>query len=248
VNMKRSGIMVTESTLRQVSTSRRNFAARALGAMVAVGLLALPGVLPFAASARAADPPAGIYIYSISRDGSPIGQQRMEFVTDGEKLRVLSHTELDVTLLGMSLYGFNQQVEEVRAGGKMMSLVSETDDDGKDRKVMLTLQGASLKGAYNDDVMREIDPALPTSLFWQMPRTGAVQVVDCIRGKVRDVTVKELSPQLLALPVGQIKTRHYRVAGEIKRELWYDDAGILVALEGTAKDGSTVRQELQQRP
>ncbi len=36
----------------------------------------------------------------------------MEFVNDGEKLRVISHSELAVTLLGLKLFDFNQQVEE----------------------------------------------------------------------------------------------------------------------------------------
>jgi len=176
-------IMVTESTRRQASTSRPwyspSWASPALRATAI--LLAMLLAIPFAGTARA-DDPRGIFIYAISRDGAPIGQQRMEFVNDGEKLRVLSHTELEVTLLGMSLYGFNQQVEEVRSDGKIVSLTSEADDDGTDRKVNLTLQGDMLKGAYNDND-RIIDPKLITSLFWKKPRTGETQLIDTLRGK-----------------------------------------------------------------
>jgi hypothetical protein len=244
-------IMVTESTRRQASTSRPWYSppwysqgGLALRA-TAILLLTLLLVIPFGRAARA-DDPRGIFIYAISRDGAPIGQQRMEFVSDGEKLRVLSHTELEVTLLGMSLYGFNQQVEEVRSAGKIVSLTSEADDDGTDRKVNLNLQGDMLKGAYNDND-RIIDPKLITSLFWQKPQTGETQLIDTLRGKVKDVNVKDLGPETLTLAVGRIEAHHYQMTGEWKRDLWYDANGILVAGE-LEKDGAKIRQELQQRP
>jgi len=170
----------------------------------------------------------------------------MEFVNDGEKLRVLSHTEINVTLLGLSLYGFKQQVEEVHFGGKIISLTSDADDDGTDRKVALTLQDNLLTGEYNGND-RAVDPKLITSLFWQKPPMGETQVIDTLRGRRRDVNVKVLGAETLTLPVGRVETQHYQLTGDWKRDLWYDANGILVAGE-LIKDGATVRQELQQRP
>jgi hypothetical protein len=247
----RDAIMVTESTSRQASTLRPAILPAILTGWLArlsagAALLVLSLLTASSQPARADSPPLGIFIYAIIRDGQPIGQQRMEFVNDGEKLRVLSHTELDVTLLGMNLYGFNQSVEEVHSGGRMQSMTSEADDDGKDRKVSLTLQGDVLKGDYNGD-QRIVDPKLPTSLFWQKPALGDVQIVDTLRGKVRDVTVKDLGTETLSLPVGKVETHHYQMTGEWKRDLWYDANGVLVAGE-LVKDGATIRQELQQRP
>jgi len=242
--------MVTESTPRQASTSRPAHAVPALARRTA-GLLLLSLLLfvvpALAGAARAESAPQGTFIYTISRDGTPIGQQRMEFVNDGEKLRVISHTELEVTLLGMTIFGFNQQVEEVYAGDTIMSLTSDADDDGTARKVNLTLQGDLLKGDYNGNE-RTIDPKLITSLFWKVPAVGKTQLIDTLRGKVRDVTVKELGTETLALPVGRVETRHYQLRGEWERELWYDGNGILVAGTRPGPDGTTVRLELQQRP
>jgi hypothetical protein len=241
--------MVTESTPRQASTSLRRPLRPILAARRAAGaiLLALLLAIPAGRAARAAEePPLGIFIYTISRDGTPIGQQRMEFAKDGEKLRVISHTELEVTLLGLSLYGFNQQVEEVRTGDNIMSLTSEADDNGTDRKVNLTLEGNVLKGEYNGS-NRAVDPKLPTSLFWQKPEIGDGLIIDCLRGRAREVTVKDLGAETIALPVGRVETHHYRMTGDWKRDLWYDANGVLVAGQ-LVKDGATVRQELQQRP
>jgi hypothetical protein len=232
--------MVTESTARQASTLSRRIFMRLSG--LTLVSLAAPG-----GRAAWADTPQGIYIYTILRDGTPIGQQRMEFVSDGEKLRVLSRMDLEVTLLGMTIFRFNQQVEEVRVGDTLMSLISDADDDGKDRKVRLTLQGDRVTGRYNDND-RSMDPKLITSLFWKTPAIGETQLIDTLRGKVRDVNVKDLGPETLRLPVGRVEARHYQMRGEWSRELWYDANGILVAGTRPGPDGSTVRLELQQRP
>jgi hypothetical protein len=200
-----------------------------------------------AGPAMAGDPPQGVFIYAISRDGTPVGQQRLEFVGDQGKLRVISHTDLDVKIMGLSLYGFDQQVEEVRQGSLVMSLISEANDDGTDKKVTLTLNGGRLQGDYNGN-RRDLDPHLATSLFWRQPAIGVSQVIDPLRAKLRDITVTDLGPQTLDLPIGRIEAHHYRVAGELKRDLWYDSKGILVAGQLRAKDGSVLRQELQQRP
>jgi hypothetical protein len=242
--------MVTESASRQASTSRpahlKGFARRAIGAILFSAVFAL--AIPAGRAAQADDPPLGIYIYAISRDGTPVGQQRMEFVRDGEKLRVISHMQVEVTLLGMTLFNFNQRAEEVRAGGNVVSLASDADDDGKTRQVSLTLEGDRLKGIYNKDAHRDVDPKWPTSLFWQKPATGATHVIDSVNGKLRDVTVTEVGPATLTLPVGRLQARHYRVTGDLERELWYDADGILVAGKRNGRDGSTVLLELQQRP
>jgi hypothetical protein len=217
--------------------------------LAAVLLAVLAGAMSFGSvTALAGDPPKGVFIYTIARNGDPVGQQRLEFVGDGERLRVLSHTSLDVSFLGMNLYGFEQQVEEVHEGGRIVSLTSEADDDGTDKKVELKLAGDRLKGTYNDDTQRDVDPGMKTSLFWDEPALGDSRILDLLRAKVRDVTVTDLGVETLKLPAGKIEAHHLRVSGEMKRELWYDAAGILVAGELRASDGSTLRQELLQRP
>ena len=237
--------MVTESTARQASTSRAAHLQGWLSRAAWAVLLSLLLTLPLGGAARAADP-QGIFIYTISRDGTPIGQQRMEFVNDGEKLRVISHTELEVTLLGLSLFGFNQQVEEVREGETIMLLTSEADDDGTERKVNMTFQSDALTGEYNGD-SRSVDPKLITSLFWKKPPLGDIQLIDALRGRTRDVTVKDLGKETITLPIGRVEAQHYQLTGDWDRDLWYDSDGTLVAGE-LEKGGATIRQELQQRP
>jgi hypothetical protein len=235
--------MLTESSSRQAPSGKISLA------MFFIAGLSLAGALcGMAAPVLAGDPPKGVFLYTISREGEPVGQQRMEFIDDQAKLRVISHTSLEVKMLGLSLFAFDQQVEELRQGGNIISLTSIANDDGSNRKVSMTLQGGRLKGIYNSNSQRDADPKLGTSLFWQEPPLGKAEVIDCLRGKVRDVTVTDLGAETVNLAIGRIEAHHLRVAGGLQRELWYDADGILVAGELKAKDGTTVRQELLQRP
>lgn len=237
--------MLIESPLRQAST----FAARLFRRMAALLLAVSAGAaVLWPAGAMAGDPPKGVFIYTVLRNGDPIGQQRLEFVGDGQRLRVLSHVTLDVSFLGMNLFGFEQQVEEVHEGGRIVNLTSDANDDGTDKKVALKLDGDRLKGTYNGDTGRDVDPTLKTSLFWDEPVLGKSRILDLLRAKIRDVIVTDLGAETLGLPAGKISAHHLRVSGEMKRELWYDADGVLVAGELKAGDGSTVRQELLQRP
>jgi hypothetical protein len=241
--------MLIESPLRQASTFPARRMVHRWMRMAALLLAVWVGTIAFGAvAALAGDPPKGVFIYTIARNGDPVGQQRLEFVGDGDRLRVLSHTSLDVSFLGMNLYGFEQQVEEVHEGGRIVILTSEADDDGTDKKVELKLAGDRLKGTYNGENERDIDPKMKTSLFWDKPALGDSRILDLLRAKVRDVTVTDLGTETLRLPAGKIEAHHLRVSGEMKRELWYDADGILVAGELKANDGSTIRQELLQRP
>jgi hypothetical protein len=256
--------MLIESTIRQATTwehgpcMTRRAALRGLLAggvsvlVVAPAILFSPFVGPDAAHAddRTPEklPPPGVFLYTILRNGEPVGQQRLEVIGDGDKLRVISKTEVDVKFLGLSLYGFNQQLEEVRSGGRILALNSDAEDDGTDKQLRLSLEDELLKGSYNGKQIKPIKAGLVTSLFWQQPAPGPGQVIDCVKGKVRDVTVSDLGAASVELPFGRVSARHFKVAGEIKRELWYDDNGLLLAGELPGKDGSVIRGELLQRP
>ena len=52
----------------------------------------------------------------------------------------------------------------------------------------------------------------------------------------------------LTLPIGTVQARHYIFSGEFNREVWYDEAGVMVAGQMEAKDGSIIRQELLRMP
>ena len=192
-------------------------------------LLALLATLSLAVGAPGAganvDLPAGTYIYALSRNGDVVGQQRMDFMRDGSKLTVVSDVQLDVKFLGFNLYGFRQHVEEIWQDGALLSLTSEADDDGTQKKVSMTRQGDRLIGDYNGKA-RDVSATLLTSTFWNVDAVHQKVILDCFKGKERDVTIEDRGETTVRLPIGEINARHFVVEGELARELWYDADGI----------------------
>ena len=232
--------MLSKRSLRQLRYSL-------LSLVAALSLMVLPLVFGAPHAGAAPNVPTGSYIYTLSRNGDIVGQQRIDLVRDDGKLTVVSDTQLDVKFLGFNLYGFRQHVEEVWQDGALLSLISDSDDDGTPKKVTMARQGERLVGDYNGRA-RDVSARLITSTFWNVDAVQQKVILDCFKGKERDVTVEDRGETTVKLPSGEVKARHYVVDGELARELWYDADGILVSGQMVAKDGSIVRQDLLQRP
>jgi hypothetical protein len=217
------------------------------GAIAGVAALVLGSVAGPAMAITADNAPTGAYVYQVMRQGEVIGEQRLTFERQGENLVVSTDAKIDVKLLGLSLYGFDQHSEETWNKNLMVGVSSTADDDGTPKKVNMTLQGSQLAGDFNGKIRTAPLGIFPNS-FWNEDSVKQSQILDTSRGKLRRVTVADKGTETLNLPYGAVKAHHYSLSGEMQRELWYDDKGVLVAGELTAKDGSTVRQELMRVP
>jgi hypothetical protein len=216
------------------------------------GLVAAGGILQRAAPARAAlgfsfQPPIGRFIYTITRDNDPIGTQKLEFTAEGaDGLLVVTDVDIDVRILGLSVYRFTQHIEERWQGGKLYALTSRTDDDGDERLVELGREGDRLKGHFNSKA-RDVDGNLIPSTLWHPNAINQTAVLDTVRARVHQVTVTDKGRVAVVLPTGQLDARRYAFNGELNRDVWYGpDATILVA-EMKAKDDSIIRQQLLDR-
>ncbi|MET1027578.1 MAG: DUF6134 family protein [Dongiaceae bacterium] len=216
------------------------------------GVLAVLLLISLAAAGKAQaidanDAPSGMFVYQVMRGNDVIGEQRLTFDRRGDGLTVVTDAKIDVKLLGMSLYGFDQHVEENWQNGQLVGFSSVADDDGTDKKTDMTLSGNQLTGTYNGKQRTAPLGIYPTS-FWNADSVKQTQFIDTSRGKIRQVKVTDKGTEALNLPFGRVTAHHYSIDGDMKRELWYDEKGVLVAGELQAKDGSTIRQELLRAP
>jgi hypothetical protein len=218
----------------------------------AAGLsLALAIPLAIAAAPAGADegwhsgqPPAERLDYAVTREGSPVGLQTVEFLHEGEGLVVRTHIEIDVRFLSISLYRFRHDAEERWADGRLAAFSSSTDDDGKQREVALVAKDGRLMGRYNDNPVDLPGDLVPASL-WHPATLTATVLLDPIRGRTRDVSVADQGMEEVTAAGGEIEARHYAMTGQITRDLWYDDEGKLVLVRFPAKDGSEITVTLQ---
>jgi len=220
--------------------------------VLAIGLwipvLALPVLAPaFAEGLSPETAPTGTYVYQVMRDGEIVGEQRADFERRGADLSVITDVRINVTLLGITVYDFTQRIEEKWANGQLMELRSLANDDGNHRNVLLARTGDRLIGSY-DGKERDLPGYLIPTTLWNSAAVGHSAVLDTVRGRERSTRVQDAGIEQLKLPIGVVQARHYVFTGEFKREVWYDESGVLVAGQMQAKDGSIIRQELLRMP
>ncbi len=214
---------------------------------MAVGGLAVGGIAKAGWPDSGGPALDGRYIYVISRNGNPIGQQSIEVHRDGPVLTASTETRIAVKFLGMTLYRMNQHIAETYSGRDLVRLQSETDDDGEIRTVDLTREGKILKGTFNG-APREFFCDCMASTMWHAESVARPAIVEASRARSRQVQVADLGPESLSLPVGAVEAHHLVVTGDLEREVWFDKDGMLVASLQKGRDGSLIRQELLQRP
>jgi len=218
-----------------------------LGGVAATSLLA---ARPALAATAGFDftPPVGRFIYTITRNGEPIGTQRLDFQVENDRaLMVVTDVEIDVRILGLSFYRFTQHIEERWQDGELAAISSQTDDDGEKRLVDLKREGDRLKGRYNEKA-RDVPGDIIPSTLWHPESINQKVVLDTVRARQHQVSVADKGRVALVLPVGQEDARRYGFTGELNRDVWYGGDKTILAAEMTAKDGSIIRQQLLDRP
>ncbi|HEV8573555.1 MAG TPA: DUF6134 family protein [Dehalococcoidia bacterium] len=101
------------------------------------------------------------------REGVVVGQHRVTFQQDNERLVVRSELKIEVKVLSVTAYRYQQTRSEVWRGPKLIALASVADDDG-------TPYGLGRPGRNPGDLGRkELDSAR---------RQRAGQLLDCIHG------------------------------------------------------------------
>lgn len=189
----------------------------------------------------------GTYVYQVLRDGEVVGEQRSDFERRGAELRVVTDVRINITLLGLVVYDFTQRIEERWENGVLVAFNSVSVDDGDTRNVSLRRKGDRLVGKY-DDKERDLPGNLIPSTLWNSAVVEHSAVLETVKGRAREVQVRSEGVEQLKLPIGAVSARHFIFTGEFKREAWYNESGVLVASEMTAKDGSIIRQELLRMP
>ena len=212
---------------------------RQLGRRAFLGALVAGGLSLSARPLVAAVPGAGRIDFDIRRGGSSIGRHSLRFRKAGPLLRVDIEIEIDIYLAFIRVFSYRHRNSEVWKADRLISLETETDDDGESYRVSawavpegLRVEGSG--GAY-------LAPAgtIPTS-YWDARTLKQSSLLDTQRGGLLGVRVDPLGAD--RLETGQA-ARHYRISGDLDLELWYSPAGewLKIAFEARGAEISYAR-------
>jgi len=208
------------------------------GAVAGVGLGAAP--------ARACElfPKEDGWRFLVLRHGNVIGEHSFRFSRRNGDFVVEVAIDIAVDLLGITLFRFVHRSEEVWRDGWLHSLVSATDDDGTLWRLQSERRAGALRGSVNDVAFDVSGFVIPASL-WHRDTPHTQVLFGTIDGRTKVVNSEALGEEPVTVAGSAAPARHFRITGELQRDVWYDDACGIARVAFPARDGSLITLERQ---
>jgi hypothetical protein len=143
--------------------------------------------------------------------GSPVGEHRVGFRMDGDRLVVTTHIDITIKILFFTAFHFSHDAVEVWRAGRLESVESTTDDNG----TRLTVTGATTGDAFRiigeDGPFLAAPQLLTTNTLWDKRLLRESRMIDVQHGGEVGLVVKPLGGERVATPRGPVAARHYQI-------------------------------------
>jgi hypothetical protein len=236
-----------------------------LWALLGACLGTIAGLALSGPAALAAGPSAGTAaVFAVYRDGEAIGRHSIA-IAEKDDVRIVE-VNIDITLrkMGIVTYRYLHHGSETWSGDSLLSLKANTDDNSRlytvearrtanglevERTAPAQLSAVDIadQGYRWPEVTRETFPpeTLPTTL-WNIDCLRRPVLLNTQYGTLSRIEVTTVGRE--SLPAGSVprETTHYRVAGDLQMDQWFDDNGRWIKATFRAPDGSTVQYVLQE--
>jgi len=181
--------------------------------------------------------------YTVLRDGKPIGTHAYTIDTNGADTQVQVSTDIQVKVLFITAYKFKHNSQEVWSNGRLVSLKSTTDDDGTDKALTAKAEDGkiTLDSMVKGQDRRQFAAAaaIPASL-WNPAIVTQTAIVNTLDGKLMKVKVANVGSEQVDAGGAKVTAHHYKISGELTRDLWFDDAGRLVRVSFPDKTSTEI--------
>lgn len=222
-----------------LTTSRRTL----FGQVGLLGLATLPwSTRAYGLEGQAGD--RGALMFNAYRNDSYLGYHRLNFSGSNERLVVDIEIAFDVKIAFIPFYRYRHKNREVWEKGKLMSLDTETDDNGTDFKVKAIRAGDRLlvDGA---DGRLDLPGDSPTTSYWNEQSIERGAWIDTQSGRLARSTVTK-NPEEPVLIEGQsLQATRYDLDGDITCSLWYAK-GRWAKLLFIGEDGSKIAYAIEE--
>ena len=184
--------------------------------------------------------------FNIAHEGDVVGYHRVTFRRDGDRLMIHSELKIEVEVLFVTVYRYQQTRDEVWRNGKLIALASKADDDGTQHNI----KGAAgadggLKVTSGKDSWTLPAESVPAS-YWNMSMvTAKGPLVDSLSGKILPQRVVKLGLETVRAGGRDIVASHYRLEAKRPRDVWCDANGRWVKMLAIGRDGSVAEWVLK---
>jgi Family of unknown function (DUF6134) len=196
---------------------------RLLGLVTAVAATPLLGpFLPVAARAAA---PRDVRFRALHR-GSSVGEHRIAFRQDGDRLTVSTHVDITIKVLFITAFRFKHDAEEVWQSGRLVSVKSTTDDNGTLLQVSGYAAGDGFRILGADGPFLAAAHLLTSNTLWDSRLVRESRLIDVQHGGEVGMVAKRLGDEPVDTPQGQVRAERYQIiTPHYAGSLFYDGAG-----------------------
>jgi len=217
-----------------------------LGALFLVPPLLVPVSLSAAAQAvdwqvaqEAAVPPIDSpAVFDVLRDGSKIGEHRLVFEREDSTLKVSVETAMSVEFAFVTLFRYEHKRVERWRDGELESLAGMTNDDGTEYEISIVRKEGHYSRTVNGSEEELSGPVAVDSL-WSKDRLTAGKLFSAASDQVYRVRSDLLGWETIEARGGAVEAEHYKLTGEIDRDLWYGPDGALLKVQYESAEGET---------
>ena len=189
-------------------------------------------------SAWAADPQLENHFATIQVDGKKIGQVHYTLQRDEQGEIETLKTRASMSILGINLYSFSQDLNEQWASGELQSMDGHTNDDGKKFDVSLKREPDAYGAVLNGKSVTLPHNAFPNSV-WHYEITEQSLLFDLIDLKLMKVEVAK-SEESIKIDKKSVDAERFDFTGEWKATLWFDQDQQLLRLKYVVKDRDVI--------
>jgi hypothetical protein len=205
--------------------------------------------LATAGIAHAAPPPQETRVFRVNVDQKPAGEYRMDIRQEGDNATMTATADVKVRIF-LASYVYTYRGSEVWKGDRLARFDSNTVDDKKHLSVTAWAEGTALNVRANGQE-RLASPDVWVTTYWRLPaakfRNQNVFLLDGDTGRDLAATLRFVGMENTPVAGQMVQCAHWRVAGAMQAELWYDGYDRLVRQE-TIEDGhKTVLDLIQVR-
>jgi len=160
------------------------------------------------------------FFASILLDGKKIGHVHYSVKRNEQGELEELRTKASVSVLGIKLYDFTQNLHEQWSGGELQSMWGNTDDDGKKYEITLKRNAKEYDATLNDDPLTLPHDAFPISL-WHYAVSQNSLLFDL--QDLRLLKVKVAGHEDTVARSGEtIQTERFDFTGDWKGSVWFD--------------------------
>lgn len=164
--------------------------------------------------------------YDISKEGEPIGREQVRIKRQDGTAIVEVQTRTRAKVLFLEFHYDHSRREEWRDGA-LVRMIADTDDDGAKSHLDATRSAAGWALSINGQPSQRAGDPLPLTLWGRavLERTELFSIIDA---KPYRVQVASLGAETLTIGGRTVSAEHFRISGDVERDLWYGADGYLL--------------------